>query len=128
MQYSKTVTLAAAGLIFFASCSKRLVGTWNVQKYETMVPGQQPVSLSNIGTITFNKDYTGSKNIHYSVFGTQRENTSDFTWSYTASYVSIKTDDSDFAKTWLIKDNNRNLQRWQSTDGHGKIQILELRR
>lgn len=119
---------ASAVLFCFllTSCSDRLVGTRTVQKYETMIPSQQTISLTNIGTITFNKDYSGAKDVHYAVMGTQRDNTGGFKWSYTKSYVTIQADDSDFAKTWLIKDDSKSMQRWQSTNGRGQIQTMEL--
>ena len=128
MRLSNRCVLSLSLLLALASCSPRLVGTWTVQKYETMVPGQQGTSVSNVGTITFKKNYTGNKDIHYTVFGVQRDNTSSFTWSATKSYVTIHTTDSEFAKTWLLIKDDKNFQRWQATNGNNQIQTLELKR
>lgn len=115
-------------LLFLASCAPRIVGTWNVEKLDSMVPGQVGTTLTNIGTITFNKDMSGNKDIHYTVFGVPRDNTSAFTWSYTKAYLTIKTDDSLFAKTWLLVSDKKNTQRFQATNGNNEIQTMELKR
>jgi deferrochelatase/peroxidase EfeB len=114
--------------LFLSACSDRLTGTWKVQKYETVIPGEQTVTLSNIGTMTFNKDFSGVKDIHYNVFGEQRNDSGAFVWSHSDAYVTIKANDSNFSKTWLVKEDGKKMQRWQSTDGRGQIQTLELRR
>mgnify|MGYP006163342349 FL=1 len=55
-------TLALVAILFLTSCSEKIVGTWNVQKFETIKPGEQNISLNNIGTITFNKNNTTELN------------------------------------------------------------------
>lgn len=120
---------ASCSLAVLASaCSPRIVGTWNVQKYETLIPGQQAISVNNVGTIEFNRNNTGNKDIRYNVIGIARENTGAFTWSYTKSYLTIKASDSEFAKIWLLVENKRNFQRLQATNGKNQIQTLELSR
>ena len=52
-----------------ASCSPRLVGTWTVQRFETTQPGKQGSILKNIGTINFNKNGIGEKNVNYTILG-----------------------------------------------------------
>lgn len=128
MSFSKSGVLFAACILFLTACSERLTGTWTVQRYEIVVPGQQTLSFTNIGTMTFKDDHTGTRSVHYSVLGQQRDDTSGFSWSYDNTYVTIQSNDSDFAKTWVIKDDNKNLQRWQSTNGRGQVQLLELKR
>lgn len=123
-----SLTPALLLCLLLSACSDRLVGTWKVQKYETVIPGEQTVSLANIGTMTFNKDFSGVKNVHYNVFGQQRDDSGAFVWSHTESYVTIKANDSNFSKTWLVKEDGKKKQRWQSTDGRGQIQTLELGR
>ena len=54
-------SVAVFAMALLASCSPRMVGTWTVQRFETTKPGQQGVSLNNIGTINFNKNGTGEK-------------------------------------------------------------------
>lgn len=108
------------------SCSHKLVGTWNVDKYETVSLDQQGISLSNIGTITFKGNQTGEKNIKYKVLGIHRNDNLGFDWAANENYVSIKNGGAEFSKTWIILESKRNIQRWKSTDGNNQVQILHL--
>lgn len=117
------------GLATLSSCSShRLVGNWNVEKYETSTPGSQATSLSNIGTMTFKKNNTGEKNLNYQVLGIQRNDVLPFTWNATDNYVTISGNSSEFAKTWIILENKRKFQKWKSTDGTNQVQTLELKK
>lgn len=110
------------------SCSHRLVGTWNVARYETTTPGQQGVSLSNIGTMTFRGNNSGEKNLKYQVLGIQRDDQLPFKWTATEKYVSIENGGADFSKTWIILENKKKFQKWKSTDGTNQIQVIELKK
>lgn len=112
--------------IFFASCSHRLVGTWNVHKYETSTAGKKSVELQNIGTMTFYNDGSGNKQIEYSVLGIEKKDTLPFNWIGMEKQVTIDSQNSEFGKTWIIIENKRKLQKWKSTDGTNQIQMLEL--
>jgi len=116
------ITLCVIGLSSILSCSHQLVGTWNVDKYETVSLDQQGISLSNIGTITFQGNYKGEKHIQYKVLGIQRNDNLGFDWAANENYVSIKNGGAEFSKTWIIL----NIQRWKSTDGNNQVQILHL--
>lgn len=113
--------------ILFTACSPRLTGTWNIARYENKQPGQQALSMENIGTITFRKNGDGEKNINYSIFGKSTTDNSRFGWYSTGPYVGIESPGSDLSKTWIIITNKRREQKWKSTDG-GNVQILELKR
>lgn len=116
-------------VMVFISCSPRITGTWTVQRYETTTPGEQTVSLSNVGTMEFHKNGTGNKKLNYSILGIQRDDQLPFIWTWdNGKYVSIKSDGSDFSKTWIIISNKRKFQQWKSTDGSNNIQILELKK
>ncbi len=110
------------------SCSNRLVGVWTIQKYETTTPTQQSTSLMNIGTMTFHNNGNGVNNINYSVFGVAKEDKSTFKWTQSDTYVTIESQGSEFAKTWIIVKNERKYQKWQSTDGNKQVQVLELKK
>ena len=112
--------------IALVSCSPKLTGTWNIDKYETTKPGEQTVSMNNIGTMTFKKNGDGEKNISYTIFGRTRTDNSRFGWYSTGPYVGIESPGSDFSKTWIIITNKRKEQKWKSTDGANGVQILEL--
>ena len=110
----------------FTSCAHKLVGTWTVQKYERVTPGEQGTTLQNIGTMTFNKDNTGQKQLDYTVLGIEQSDSAPFTWSSTENYVTIEGDDSELAKTWIYLENKNKYQKWKSTDGENNVQTLEL--
>lgn len=120
-------TALVLGMTIFTSCAPRLAGTWTVQRYETVTPGQQGVTLSNIGTMTFNRDGSGEKSLNYAVLGTTVNDQTPFKWTWSNdSYVTIESAGSDFAKTWIIITNKKKFQKWKSTDGANNIQTLEI--
>jgi hypothetical protein len=114
---------------FLSSCTHHLVGVWNVNRFETKTPTQEGAILQNIGTIEFLKDGNGTKDIHYTVLGLTQEDKIPFTWKWVDNkYVTITSEGSEFSKTWIIMQNKKNFQQWQSTDGTEKIQVLELKK
>lgn len=115
-------------ILIFSSCSNRLVGTWTVEKYETTTPGEEGISLSNIGTITFKRNGTGTKNISYAIFDVNRRDMLPFSWVVDRTFIYLESRDSDFSKTWIQIKNGNKFQKWKSTDGGNKVQILELRK
>jgi hypothetical protein len=119
-------TLSFVAVLFLTSCSEKIVGTWNVQKFETIKPGEQNISLSNIGTITFNKNNTGEKSLYYNVLGVETKDDVPFKWNLNEPYITIESENSTIAKTWILIENNRKSQKWKSTDGSNEIQTLEL--
>lgn len=108
------------------SCSPQIAGTWTVQKYQRVTPGEQGTTLSNIGTMTFNKDNTGTKQLDYTVLGIEQSDSAPFTWSTTENYITIEGDDSEIAKTWIYLETKNKFQKWKSTDGENNVQTLEL--
>lgn len=119
----------ATTILLFSSCSQRITGTWTIQRYETVTPGQTASSSSNIGTMRFKRNGTGEKNINYQMYGMQRRDTEPFKWTITdGQYISIDSRQSDFSKTWIIIENKRKFQKWKSTDGRNNIQTLELKK
>lgn len=116
-------------VITLASCvGDRLVGTWEVVAFEMQQPGQQGVRVQNIGTITFNSDQTGEKEIQYAVLNQNFTDTLSFTWSKSEGYITLQGEGSEFAKTWIVVDDERTTQRWRSTDGNNMVQMLELKK
>jgi hypothetical protein len=110
------------------SCSHRLVGTWNVESYETSTQGVQSIKLNNIGTMTFRGNGRGESNLTYEVFQIQREDKLPFRWVASDMFVTLDGDkeQSEFNKTWIIVENRRRYQKWRSTDGQNQVQTLEL--
>jgi hypothetical protein len=126
MKLTKTITLIATLGFTMTSCSHRLVGTWSVQKYQTETPGKEGSTLSNIGSITFNKDRTGSKKLDFKVLGIQKNDTVPFEWTATEDFVTIKGENSALVKTWIYIENKSKSQKWQATDGANTVQTLEM--
>lgn len=122
------IPLVGLGIILSAtSCSNALRGTYTVQKYEIISANQQGVSVSNIGTFTFKRNGSGEKSLDYSLLGAQKNDVTPFNWSQQEGrFVTINSDGSDFAKTWIVVENKRKLKVWKSTDGTDNVQILEL--
>ncbi len=113
-------------LFLLTSCAQRLVGTWTVKKYENVSPGEKGVSVQNVGSISFDKDGTGQKEMNYTVLGVEKDDSTPFEWSATENYITIKSEDSDISKTWIYLENKSKSQKWKSTDGKNQVQTLEL--
>lgn len=124
-----TILTSVLGLLLFTSCSHRLVGTWDIQRYENTVSGAEATTLNNIGTMQFKKNGTGEKKVNYTLLGASKNDDSPFKWNWNNDeYVTIEGADSEFSKTWIIITNKRKHQLWRSTDGTQGVQTLELKR
>lgn len=120
------ITLSIIATLFLTSCSEKIVGTWNVQKFETVKPGSQNISLNNIGTITFNKNNTGEKSLFYNILGVETKDDVPFVWTLNEPYITIESENSSLSKTWILIEYKNKTQKWKSTDGSNEIQTLEL--
>lgn len=112
--------------LLLTSCSNKIVGEWTVSNYQTTKPGVEEVTLSNIGTMTFKSNKEGEKNLDYTVLGITKKENIPFTWEATEKYVTIVSENSDFAKTWIILESKGNSQIWKSTNGENEVQTIEL--
>lgn len=123
------ISLAFFTLLWLSSCSHRMVGNWTIQRYETTTPGKEGITLTNIGTMKYNKNGTGEHNISYSVLGAHYEDNSSFGWKWDdGKYISIEGESAEFSKTWIIIENKKKFQKWKSTDGENNVQIIELKK
>ena len=124
---NKTLPICLGLLLLSTSCAHRMVGHWNVDRYETQESGQQGVALMNIGTMNFKKDGTGDKNLNYTVLGARIDDSTPFVWTWgDDKFIAIESSQSDLSKSWIIMENKSKYQKWKSTDGSTNIQILEL--
>lgn len=126
MKLKTILPLFVFSILLLASCSPRLVGTWTVEKYQKSTPGEEGMSVSNIGTITFEKNGTGTKKLDYSLLGVSKKDATPFNWSTTEQFITIEGDDSELSKTWIYIENKNDYQKWQSTNGANNVQTLEL--
>lgn len=112
--------------LILSACSNPLIGEWVVKKYETKTLDQQESVFYNLGTITFNNNGEGIKQLNYSILGVQVNDTLPFSWKATDMFVNIDGANTEFDKIWIPTRSKKNEQIWISTDGSGKIQVLEL--
>jgi|AntDeeMinimDraft_5_1070356.scaffolds.fasta_scaffold02480_5 hypothetical protein len=122
-------TLIFLSLLLFTSCAPKIVDTWNIDRYEVINDNKNSMVSQNIGTITFEKNGSGSKNINYDVFQNNFVDKAPFNWELQDGYIKIKSGsgkDSQFNKTWIIVEDKSKSQIWKSTDGKNSIQIIEL--
>lgn len=118
-------------LLLVTSCSPKVVGTWNVDRYEVDNQKGQNFSTTNAGKITINKNGTGEKTVEYNMFENEFSDLQDFRWKMPSEdIITITSKDSkkrsDLDKTWIIVTNKNDKQVWKSTDGKNSVQILEL--
>jgi hypothetical protein len=131
------ILLITTAFIILASCSaekklaKRLAGEWNIVSYSEQfhATGASEVTLTNIGTLTLNKNGTGDKSINFSIMSRSVTDTLNFSWNNTADKVTLMgSEESLFAKTWLVMLSKKNEQVWKSTDNEGNSQRMELKK
>ncbi|SHI51334.1 hypothetical protein SAMN04488096_102186 [Mesonia phycicola] len=126
---NKLILLFAA--VSLVSCSPSIVNSWNIDKYEVIKKGQSTTS-NNIGTISFNSDGKGVKDINYNVFQNDYSDKSQFSYELHEDYIIIKSageeQESHLNKTWIIVSDKSKKQVWKSTDGQQSVQVLELSR
>lgn len=116
-------------LLLFTGCAPRIVDTWNIDRYEVVKNNKSSMVSQNIGTITFDKNGSGTKNINYDVFQNNFVDKAPFKWELNDGYMNISSTgekDSQLDKTWIIVEDQSGKQVWKSTDGKDAVQILEL--
>lgn len=119
----------ASLLISLYSCSEKIVGTWEIAKYQRIIPGgKNEVTVTNIGTMKFKSNKTGEKEVKYSILNNKVESLTSFKWNLFDNYITIHGADDEFNKTWIQVENSRKLQILKSTDGSDGVQVLELRK
>lgn len=127
----KSLLITALCAIFITSCSPKMTGTWNVDRYAVDNQEGRSMNTTNAGTIKINKNGTGEKDINYNMFQTEYSDTQSFRWTMPdENIISINSNNSnrnsDLDKTWIIVSQKKKNQVWKSTDGKNTIQTLEL--
>lgn len=115
-------------IMILASCSPKMVGTWDITKYENKTVGGQDIKVTNIGTMSFKKDHTGVKQLNYSILSNQISDSSDFKWNKEEETITITGEGSQLNKTWIIIEDGKKNQKWKSTDGSNTVQVIELKK
>lgn len=127
----KKLLFITALLLCFTSCSPKLVGTWNIDRYEVDNQKGQNFTTRNAGELIIKKNGTGEKNVEYNMFQNQFSDLQSFRWSMQGDdLITIRSTDanknSDFDKTWIMITNTKKKQLWRSTDGKNSVQTLEM--
>ncbi len=119
-------------VLLFTGCSPKIVGTWNIDRYEVDNYKGQNVSSTNAGEIVVNKNGTGEKNLFYTMFNEEYKDEQTFRWNLKDNILRIYDTkgkaNSDFAKSWIVVTNKSKKQVWKSTDGSNSVQVIELRK
>ena len=126
----KSLFIGVLCALFITSCSPKIVGTWNVDRYEVDNQKGQNITTRNAGKIVMHKNGTGEKNIKYSMFSNEFSDVLNFKWKLQGDILTLSTtnpkEKSDFDKTWFVITNKKDKQLWKSTDGSNTVQIIEL--
>lgn len=128
MKFIHFILIGAA--LMLVSCSaqkkfhKRLVGRWEVSNYQNTYQGSA-TNLNNAGNVEFFNENRGVKDISFRAMQNYRDN-SPFSWDNTANTVTVHSDQSEFAKAWIVTTNKKKKQVWKSTNGTGGIQQITL--
>lgn len=115
-------------VLTLTSCSHRLADTWRVTQYEIQNSNFQTARVTNIGTMSFDNNNRGNKNLEFNFFNTQIRDISPFSWDDSKNFIVIKSDNSDLSRTWKKVQNKSKVQKWVSEDNPGEKRILVLRR
>lgn len=128
----KNATIILLLSLAVTSCTPKIVGSWNIDRYEIDNYKGENLSARNAGDIQINKNGTGQKNLSIKFFDRQSGQSESFRWDYKDQILRIYDVDSrqssDFAKSWIVTTNKKKKQVWKSTDGSNSIQIIELSR
>jgi|SRR5690606_22039702 len=127
----KKILLVTALIMGFTSCSPKLVGTWNIDRFEVDNPNGQTYTTRNAGEITIKKNGTGERNVEYNMFQNAFSDRQPFRWTKQGDdIITLSTPGaekaSDFDKTWIMVRNDKKKQLWRSTDGRNTVQTLEM--
>ncbi|CAN5227494.1 hypothetical protein BH23BAC2_BH23BAC2_20490 [soil metagenome] len=127
----KKLFLIGTLLLFVTSCSPKLVGTWNIDRYEVDNQEGRNSTTRNAGELILKKNGTGEKNVEYNMFQNEFTDLQPFRWSMQGdNIIRISSSDSkqksEFDKTWIMITNTKKKQIWKSTDGKNAVQTLEM--
>lgn len=127
----KLLFIIAISTLLLTSCSPKLVGTWNVDRYEVDNQKGQNFTTRNAGELVIKKNGTGEKNVEYNMFQNEFSDLQNFRWVMQGEdLITITSTDSyqksDFDKTWIMITNTKKKQVWRSTDGKNSVQTLEM--
>jgi hypothetical protein len=127
--------IGAFALLFslLASCTaqkrfqRRLIGTWNVERYEQLYPSGQREVSPNVGSVTFRRNGGGENDLPVLTRNLRMPDVGNFSWKNTTEEVTIISGNTYLAKSWIVMRNRRTHQIWKSTT-QAVVQTMELRK
>ncbi|HSP40898.1 MAG TPA: hypothetical protein VLN46_05650 [Gillisia sp.] len=129
----KKIFFITAIMLCITSCSPKIVGTWNIDRYEVDNQQGQNFTTRNAGILTIKKNGTGEKNVQYNMFQNEFSDMEAFRWNMQGDGIITITSSStssgqrsEFDKTWIMVTNTNKKQLWRSTDGRNSVQTLEM--
>lgn len=134
MKLNKSIpyyTLIFLTFLIMASCSieRNIMGAWQIESYSEASQDGSTANAKNIGKIIFDKNGSGSNDLNYRILGNERTEKTEFTYQVNDENITINTEgESELAKSWIIIDSKRSIQKWKSTDGKGNVQTLILKK
>ncbi len=126
------IIVVAALFLTFCSLQGRLesklTNEWRIERFEQREAGEETVVIENAGTITLSSGGRGSQSFTTAIVHAGSSAASDFTWKNSERAVTIKTEDAEYPKVWIVVEPGRTKQLWYSTDSKGNLQIMELKK
>jgi hypothetical protein len=106
---------------------RRLTGSWDIVRYDQRFANGENQVLSDLGTITFNKNGSGNNDIPVLTRSLNKSENSDFSWKNTIDEVTIISRNTYLAKSWIVVKNKKSQQIWKSTT-QANVQTMELQK
>ena len=115
-------------LLMLTSCAPALNGVWTVEQLKKETRVVESLNLQNLGTLTFQKDGTGTKSVSYYEDNKLQYDNRPFEWIKQAdNTIRIISPFSDFNGTWNIITDQADFQKWSRMGSRGN-QTIELRK
>ncbi len=105
----------------------RLVGIWNVTRYEILYPSGQREETFNVGTVVFNRNGSGDNDMPILTRNVRTPESRRFSWKNTDQSITIISENTFLAKAWIVVENRRTRQVWRSTTNE-LVQTMELQK
>lgn len=121
--------LSLASLLGSCSAEKRfhrrLVGTWDVVRYEQRFANGETQVANDLGTVTFKRNGSGDNDLAVLTRNVRTPDTNSFSWNNTIDQVTIISRNTYLAKSWIVVKNKKSTQIWKSTT-QANVQTMEL--
>ena len=108
--------------------ASKITAEWDIEKYEVRTTNGSSTSIENAGSITFRSNGRGTQTFTTAVAHEGQVSDSEFRWENTEATVSIKTQDAQYPKVWIVVHSGSTKQRWYSSDEQGNVQVMHLKK